>query len=340
MVKTNVHHHETVHPSESHLTLYAQGDVGKVALAGEVVDPLLETWQQQRERLTSLPVNEQGLDLDSVREHESKMGLSESQILFLDPESYKRAVDIANESEAYTRDSRSKDSGGRYLFVLDVIIVQRDPELEALNGVGLTAGSAVHEVTHSASMLAALSASVMTRKKRSLFGSKEEVDVTFNIRRFGSRVRIEKDESLQGKSLEEGIAELERGYFNEEIGRPNGLTDEATAKRFGPLAKYSYYDRNDKGDIYVTRPEGAYLAVVLENLVAADPDLLPAIRARTSVEGSRDMVRRINKLVPGLYKRMRELEVVPNDEESMAKVGDCIEAARDARAAKGSNSIH
>lgn len=129
------------------------------------------------------------------------------------------------------------------------------------------------------------------------------------------------------RNNEEGYAEFERGlYITEALGRSNGfggekLTDKHV-KAFIPssalLRKYAFALRME-GKEEIGLLGGALQAVVLELLIQRDPLLFGALRrARHSVEGLREVAWRIDRVCPGLYGEMRQIENVnaPSPETS------------------------
>jgi hypothetical protein len=283
------------------------GNPGRgVLTVDNVIVNISETLTAQRAEILKLPSQEDGMRMDRVHGFRERLGIPKKEIKVLEPRDFQRAVAISG--------SRPRDNEGEYLYRHGVILVKRDPEMEALNGgPEYTEGVVVHEIAHSEVM-----------------PPEEYVDVTFNRRLFRTHANMDintlrqgfvvgnsSTELTEGYPFEEGYAELIRGkYVEEELGMQYGFGGKLNPQDSEPnlLDKYTVLEVNESGNPNVTIIEGAMPAFVLELLIAKDPMLFPALReSRRSVNGLREVAHRINAIKPGLYQRMRKVDLKADD---------------------------
>ncbi|HTE57532.1 MAG TPA: hypothetical protein VK694_02220 [Verrucomicrobiae bacterium] len=304
--------HEIFASPDRDLTLYltVSEELGSVALKNEAAEHALDIWRANTNEILEFPSVEEGLDMDGIRAARERMGVTERPLRFLSPEDYQSVLTLLEDSEDH--------SSGRYLYNQDVLLVKRDPSLEALNGPGYTESLAVHEMAHSG-MSISLTANVDI--KRGIVDGIEQQYVTGGIEQHptragfivkGPETQEGKERKIHGSALEEGYAELERGIFNISIGRPNGFGVAGQEDGYDPYAKYSVLSKTEKGEVQSSDTPGASVAVILEVLIEKDPEILDALRRRNlggrdSVDGHREFIQRVNHLVPGLYKKLRQL---------------------------------
>jgi hypothetical protein len=268
----------------------------------------------ERWNIMAMPDQTDGLNLNRIEAYSQDARLSTKPVKYLAPEDYKKAVQrmkaVAQEAE------------GVYDHNMGISMVQRSPELEALNGSAITESFAVHEKAHSTAPPAPVRV-VHTTSGR-LFWKKAENE----MRSTRSGFSVHGTHKHAGGLMEEGYAEFERGRFVEE----NDLVDDFTRgasnyERFsqtGIPMKYFYKDKIVDGEPELTMPPGALVATIFEKLGERDPEFVSLLReSRHGVEGHRAFASKIDQLEPGLYSQLmhgdlttiagilRELNAVP-----------------------------
>lgn len=298
----------------------------------DVAEAVRESTLKDREDILRFPSQEDGLRMDRIHAYRERIGVPRKEIRILSLEDYAKVGKIVG-------NDREDISGGEYLPLQDVIIIKRDPDLESLNGTELIESLVIHEIAHSANGNSSTSVDVkLTNRRRKLMGligkNEDEISLSAHIGRSGFGVGRDKDEGVEGFFLEEGYAELERGlYVAQELGKPDGFAGDAQFGKSHLINKYKFFKRNtNTGKEGWTFPSGAIPAMTLELLIDHDPELLSALReSRRSVEGLREVARRIDAISPGLYQELRRFDIKSSGREIRTanlyeKVGDILQS--------------
>jgi hypothetical protein len=281
----------------------ALGAGGSEGVDTDKVDELAEQAAQQREAILALPSWEEGLNMERVDAFCEREGIPPKPLRVLAPEDYQVALRIAGGGVG-----SHDETEGRFLSALDVVVVQRDPEAEALNGSGYTESLVVHERKHAATKLLALTPQTIVERRGTL---RRRSEVT---RLVGKRVGFETTSDSgneQGKALEEGSAEMARGkYIVEELGMPDGFVDKEPGQTSNPLHKYLSYVRQSSGKVAIAHPKGAIPAVLLEALCRRDPEL-PAVlkQGHESFGGLTALAQRLDDIHPKLYQKIMNVDL-------------------------------
>ena len=285
--------------------VYVRGDLEGVITPQAVTDEVRQSWLRQREAILKIPSQELGLNMDRVHRYCQRIGISGKPIRILRPEDYAQAREIGRKSS-----KDYEDNFGIYLDEQDVILVNRDPNIEADNDPEFLESIIIHEAAHSANgnSTSRVDVSVMrTRRFR-----RPEIGKATSIRRSGFIVRSQ-DGTLRGKFLEEAYAELERGlYVTSELKKETGFTDGVEPGILNLLDKYTFVNRKEP-----SVSPGALPAIILNLLIEHDPELLTVLRgSRHSLDGLRESARRIDHNSPGLYRRLRDLDISSPDDRT------------------------
>ncbi len=247
---------------------------------------------RQRDAILALPRNETGINLNRLHAYRESLGMPYKISCFLDPEEYHAALSI----RGYASDATQHASHGIYLGGLDIVLVQRIPELEEQNGTEFIEATAMHEWAHSwvsVSMLVAPSEwRGLFRKRLHKMGSAE-----WAMRGFLSRNAHTSE--LHSSVLEEAYAELEEGlYIEAELG--NRLGGRFGGKRLPAPTGYFEQFKSEPA-VYKSHEAGAG-ARVLEAVVELDPSILPLLRlAHMSEQHMPELERRVEAIYPGLF---------------------------------------
>lgn len=277
---------------------------------GTIARGLHDAYSGQRSLIAELPSQEEGLNMARVDAYRRTMGAPNKMVKVLSRADF----DVARLTIG---DDVEEDLRGAYAPTLDVYIIQRDMKSEAEHGAGLTESIIVHEAAHASSMYSTVE--IETETQRRTF-RKDIVNVTANQT---ARVGFAVSKPHQGRvglAMEEGYAEYERGrYVVDELGLPDGFIHGPGIPKAPALNKYMIPTTSEQGETKFVFTEGAFAAATLELLVNRDPDLVTAMRdARHSVEGLREVAKRMNAIVPGVYQKMRKIDL---DSPDAAKQG-------------------
>lgn len=262
---------------------------------------------RQREEILSLPSDALGINMDRVYAYREEIGMPHKSLVVLGPDDMRRARTIAG-------DDRTWEIAGSYFPRPDVSAVERDPELEELNGQELFESFAIHEGAHAWHVpTIGFSPSVLQRLVGGLTGRA----VTSMPDRRGFMVTRE-DGKVTGQLLEEAYAELERGlYVVHVLHRPYGFLqppdqDKRVENRQVEhpddfYDKYRLVVRRD-GELWSTIPIGAYGAVVLEILIQQDPGILQLLRHfRNQPETITQLAERMDAIEPGIFEKLNDI---------------------------------
>jgi hypothetical protein len=307
----------------SKIHLDVKGDLSKVKFSGaEARTTITERLQSDREKLLQLPSHEEGMDMARIHTYRERIGLPQKPIRVLSPEDYAKALEITEKEEG--------TESGKYLPQQDVIIVKRDPESETINGgPEVTESLVVHEIAHSGNERSVI---VTVKPTRRLI-RKNKTYITSDTGRSGFMAT--KNGEPSGYLLEEGYAELERGkYVVEELGKPEGFAGRFVQDTPTPFDKYTYNNKDDEGKVTSSIPNGAPAAAMFELIAEYDPEFLSALReGRRSVQGLREVARRLNAISPTLYMELRRIDIREQEGRIEAinmnkKVKDILEARK------------
>lgn len=235
--------------------------------------------------------NEKGIDMQRVKSFIEKLGLRVSTCIAIDADDVASLELLAREHNMPVQ----KDDEGAYIEGADLAFVVRKPILEELNGVGYTEATAVHELSHAAG--------------RPMISQNGDKNSQQKLARVGS-VLLNHNE---GNFYEEAFAQLNaQGYISDVLGLENGFANEHDSVTVGFAdgtelempGKYLISDGENR--CRISAPSLA--AYGIELLVQKDPQIRNALlESRKSVEGLRELARRIDALQPGLYVRLRKL---------------------------------
>ncbi|MET8876874.1 GNAT family N-acetyltransferase [Nocardia sp. NPDC004604] len=251
------------------------------------------------ELISRFSVYPTGLNLDRVDSFLDGLGLHLATVVLVDSVRMPELLRFVRESIGLD----APELEGWYLAVLDVVIVFRNSEREALNGPEYTESQIVHEVAHGSSRHALL---------RSVVSSTDTGhSLAMVIARTGHVLEL--PAGPIGRVLEEGFAEYVRGRYIDSLGLRDGLLrnespgnysrTRADGVQVAQPAKYMYRDVGDR----LAAPFSASAAQIIDLLVAVDPLLWPAlVRARNSVAGLREVAARIDAISLGLYRKLRD----------------------------------
>lgn len=291
---------------------YAEDSVSPVKLVEDdaLVDAIKQERSTVRAELSTLPTSEEGLDIDRVKRYERAIGFPENKTLYLSERNFSASLDVISGDS-----SRDAKIGGYYHQGTGTIVVKRAAAYEAIAGTGFTESLAIHEAAHATNTHSTMV--VETRRERRLF-RKDIVHVNHYDARVGFAVQKHgTNENNRGLFIEEGYAELERGkYIVDELGLQDGFAGNVVP-RYPILNKYAMPSSESASDWKF----GAYAfaGATLETMVMHDPDLLDALRsARGTVEGLREVAKRMNDLVPGSYHAMHKLDIDAPDADQQA----------------------
>lgn len=193
----------------------------------------------------------------------------------------------------------------------DLIVLRRDPEHEALNGSELLESKAVHEIVHSGGGVE-MTLDVSVSHKREGLKRIKDVNTHSRVRRLGFSVRDTTEGDIGVMALEEGYAELERGLFLREIGKPRGFADPGPPPSVFDIYKERMRDESTD-EVDTTLSPAVGVALTLELLIGQDPHILTALRNRQKLEGREEFSQRVNALVPGLDQELRMLDYDADD---------------------------
>lgn len=320
-----------------------QGDLKRAKVTKESVpDKVRERLIKSREQILKLPSQEDGMDMTRVYAYRDRHGLPQQDIRVLSPSDFAKAVEISNaaqtneapvlspsDSAKAVKVAKTAQIGhsGRYLVGEDITIVKRDLEYERLNGgPAFTESNLIHEIAHG-NRHRLIEAQVTTQRR---LLRTDKVDYRYKFRRTGFGVEKDKGNYL-GAFLEEGYPEFERGiYITQELGLSSGFVGRIVAdlpRVFDKyLTKYIYHDQ-----LKIGIAPGAGIAAILELVAERDPEFLSVLReSRRSVEGLREVAKRLDAVSPGLYLRLRNLNILTegtSDIETMYQnIRDAIQA--------------
>ncbi len=274
------------------------------------VDALYADMNSRREAILALPTQTDGINMQRLNGRLHSIGAPHKSILMLSPANFVQAHSLATEGSYEERD-------GAYLPFQDLTIVQRDPEMEALNGSEFIESVGYHEGVHGWTIPEVTVSA--TESKKGVLRRTLSVRVVPGLRRSGY-IRWGEGETTKGLLIEEAHAEYERGlYVVNDLGRPDGFAGKV---QHGPLAlinKYMFLERTEEGESQPGMMEGATGAVMLELLIARDPEILQLLRGgRTSPTDEQQLKAHINAVVPGLYDRMDEVDIQDSEGQRAA----------------------
>jgi hypothetical protein len=212
------------------------------------------------------------------------------------------------------RSFESEDSKEAGVFIpeLDLVLVKRDRELEAINGPSFTEGLLVHERAHASS------------KSKMVQNATGGVHVPRVGHGFPQR------ETPYGQFLEEGFADMLRGMYRgqnmsnelKELAKvvpsldtctPESLvsiTNNASGYQYDIPLRYATFTASRTPNL----PVPATAGYALELLCEKEPKLMPALlKGRTAVEGLRQVAQVIESIQPGLYPELQRLSYSEDD---------------------------
>lgn len=309
----------TVDAGHSRRNSITSTHVGNTALGSPRILPpnreaeqlFLQQIDGARSAIMELPDNTEGLDLDRIESFRKYMGAPKKEAKFLNPDDFDEARIIARQD---TDEPMTTDPDGDYLENIDMFIVKRRPEIEALNGPEITESVAIHEAAHSNGSESPIQIRI-AKVRTGIFKTEDEALATRT--RTGFSVKKTHAEGLQeqGNALEEGYAELERGQYVLSLGLKNGF-----AKTDGKITPEGEIDipghywylipGPENGQPVLTHTRSAIPAATLELLIEQDASLLGIIReSRHSADAHRKLISRMNSMVPGLYQKMRKTDI-------------------------------
>ncbi len=283
-----------------------------VHLVGDFSDPEMsqeaamsninERWNKQCEAILALPTKEEGLDMDRVNGFCDRLGLAQKPVCVLSPDDYDKALTIA-EMPSGTED-------GKYLPRLDIVIVRRNPDKEALNGTGYTESIIAHERAHATTK--DVSVEVEARPAPAIIRSRMPMILIPSDKQTGFMVSAETGGRL-GAFIEEGVPELVRGmYITDVLKKPAGFVSGRLPGEFSFVdPKYLFYDRTPSGEVVLDCPEGAIAAMTLDLLAQRHQELWQALwSARDSIDGLTKIATYLNNSVqPGIFDKMFAIDV-------------------------------
>ncbi len=272
-------------------------------------------WAEQREEILQLPKDDDGINMERVWQYGAQLCERQTPVLILSTTEYAKAKSVAGYESGVDEDPED----GKYLYKHDLVIIHRDPVLEQLNGPEYFESLAVHEIAHAGETHTRHLLDVDVKRSRLKWLGKTSANIEGSTLRVGFVVAH--GESQEGYSLEEGYAEYERGqYVANVLGRPQGFTDGSQATGT-VLDKYMYRAVYPDGDGTPSGAlmQGAVAACAIELLSQADPKIVEAFRdGRKTVDGLREVARRIDAAEPGLYSSFRAVNI--RTDEGQAEV--------------------
>lgn len=246
--------------------------------------------ERKNELLETLANTTEGINLDRVKTYITSRGFRIAPFRLLNEADTRRAE----------RMGEIEGVNAGYKASYDVVLVPRHPKIEAINGPELTESILVHEFSHGANEYHDL---VYVEEA----GTSERV-----ILHSRSRHRVyDCHENQRGRLIEEANAERERGKYVEDVlKRPFGFTKDVLRSRFyyegGAAVDARYTVRRIDGKPYVISE--SFGAQALDLLCRLDPGLEQDLDlSRKSVEGLRNVAKRLNRIHPGLYVYMRDM---------------------------------
>jgi hypothetical protein len=268
---------------------------------------LAEYYSQQQSELAGLPQDTEGLNLERVSAYMGSLGVRQPLTIHVSPDLRPVVVPYVSEHHSLKRE---EGVGGRYIENLDICIVYRDGELEALNGPEYVESLTVHELYHGSAEHAGIR--VTAAANEGGYAHRIGFRSGHYVTRLGPRPELPIRQTRTGGFLEEGAAEHFRGkYITEVLGKPGGLADmphELTrlGKPERPLLIPSRYIVKIREDC-PTVSQASFAGAAMDLLVEKDPALEPALlEARYSVEGLREVAGRIEAIRKGLYPHLRD----------------------------------
>jgi hypothetical protein len=275
--------------------------------------------QAQRERIeAALPHDESGLDLASVDTFIVGLGLRTVGRIVVGETDEKKSRQRLREMGVIGQEEGN--FAGFYHSVAELAIVFRHKKHERKNGPGFTESLVVHEQAHGSS----------TFNSHSMQVQVDERSINYAQFRMGQVVISGGQRNI---FLEEAFADAVRGkYVREVLDKPGGFagveseldTYKAEAGDELPiLPEFSMRDKRGR-KVYIMN---ALAGSALEFMAQNDPGLWPALlEARSSVEGLREVARRIETIEPGLYTKLSRLTLSRADfEEGLRLVADAAD---------------
>lgn len=256
-----------------------------------------ESALRKRAEILALPSNESGIDRARIDAYCDGVGIPHTALTFLSPAEFVQARTLAGTREA-------GDAYGEYAGLPDVAMVERNAELEELNGPELIESFAIHERAHGG-------AKPKLGKPHSPWANLMRLAIRGQVLPDPVRMgfhRINRYGGSLGLFLEEGYAEYERGqYVVDVLNRPDGFAPPLQGA-FEAFNKYRFLVHAESGEEIAAMPPGADGAVVIEELVRLDPEILPLIRdCRGNYARISELSARLDGIRPGLYAQLSDI---------------------------------
>lgn len=246
----------------------------------------------QQRMLNTLANSVEGINIGRAERFISSRGLRIAPYRLLNQADTERALD---------QDLGDLDGlSGSYKASYDVALVPRRDRLEATNGCELTESILVHELAHG------------SNEHHDLVYIRDETtgEQTILHGRSGHRVYDSHGEP-RGRLIEEAFAERERGKYVEQVLKlPRGFAHRVLSNEFfaegGAVVDAKYSVRRTDGQPYVIGE--SFVAQAFDLLCQVDPAMDRALRrAHQTVEGLRDLARRLERIQVGLYTHLRDI---------------------------------
>jgi hypothetical protein len=282
--------------------LQVAGNFGGTRITPEnAIESAAQILRERRSSILELPSSEQGINVSRVFRYCQTKGLLLKPVKFLEPANYQQALRIA--------DMDPHIENGRYLSSLDMLIINRNADMEELNGTELTESWIVHEEEHADTDIANVEARVLFEPQDGRFRKVMRASVQFTDIATGY-LTLNQSGELQGTYLEEGVAELARGkYVVAVLDRPDGFAQRIRANKSRLIDKYTYLVRKPSG-VEINFPPGATAAITLERLMQIDPGLADLLKeGHQTADGLAELKKRLNRVRPELYNIMQSIDV-------------------------------
>ncbi len=257
--------------------------------------------ERQRLDILGLPNDISGLDLARIDAFRTQMGALKKTVCFLSEEDFARMTQEigCSNNEPY----------GVYYSVLGIALVQRNRELEVLNGSEITESLAIHEIAHSSHFESPIK--LVRKTSGGLLRKKSEFMMTTAQNGFWTNSSSDRDD-ISGKYFEEGYAEYERGLYVEQNDLIDAFTTGAVnyqmAKECRIPMKY-FHKQNNEGRPSLTLSPGAVIASIMDVLITRDASLQTTMRqARQSPDGLGLFKDHLNDLMPGLFDKLQHAD--------------------------------
>ena len=260
----------------------------------------IDTLASAREEFLKLPSDDAGLDMDRIHAFRERWDLRDVPIRVLTEDTRPEAQSILNVD---------LNDLGCYDSYHDVIVVNRDKELEELNGgPQITESFIVHESAHGDAppKLLVYDSTRSRWRRKPAYDRAEPYLVHQNY--------ISPREIGDGRCgyLEEGFAEMVRAaYVHHSLGRHEGFSRADFGDNRFPLEVYSYKPNSEEP---FTLPDGAIPAMTLSLLAGVEETFYGTLcRGRKEPTGRIMVEGAIDTILPGLSKVMQNTDITdPN----------------------------